>query len=150
MGVEPRFCQRPPAGFWWITQSQPELSLQCANLGEKGKKLIACFPEPPVYFCGEQCWGEHPQYSLTGYTDFSQHCCRRHLKATAQCKNMRWCFWSSFMDHQVAPPKTAPSSSVPSPLHPCPQLWQGEGVLTCHTHSGAGGDISRPAMAQPL
>lgn len=119
-------------GFWWITLSQPELSLQCANLGEKEKICLPAFLSPlPVYVGSgaelrtfsthilgaeaSQCWVS----TAAGWG----------LKAAAHCINMRWCFGSSFMD---LPPKAAPSSSVASSHHPCPQSWQGEGVLTLH------------------
>lgn len=135
MGVEPRLCQRSAVGFWWITQSQPELSLQCADLGQKGKISIACFPEPPTFFFGEQCWCEHLQYSHTG-------CSRLHsvqsalLQGGVDSNGSLQKHEMVFLEQLHGPPSCAPTDSpiqqcgIPtSSLSPamtgrrCPHTW---------------------------
>lgn len=133
-------------GFWWITLSQPELSLQCANL-VKGKNLIACFPEPPACLCGERCWVEHLQYSHTGcsgFTVLSQHCCRVRFEGSSSLHKHEM-----VLREQLHGP--APKGS---PIQQCGIFTSSlspvmAGRRCPHTSPGPGGDIPRAAMDQP-
>lgn len=148
MGVEHRFYQRSPVGFWWIAQSQPELPLQCANSGEKETIGLPTFLSPLSVSVGSSAEVSTFSAHILGAQGFTVSALLQGGVWKQLLIAETWAWVGADVSGAASwvtrlCPQRQPHPAVQHPRFILVPSHDREKVSPHFTHSGAGGDIPR-------